>query len=64
MTAQKKAQKKYEKTKRGELILKINLSSSDDSEEWEKIKNWLVKKGDGTAKQGLYKLAKENGVIK
>jgi len=61
-TAQQKAHKKYEAEKRGPVVLRVQMSASDDPVEWEKIKQWLITQG-GSAKQGIYKLAKKNKII-
>lgn len=62
LTAQQRARKKYEKEKRGKVVLRVQLSSSDNKDEWERIKQNLVKKY-GTAKQGIYELAKKDNLI-
>jgi hypothetical protein len=62
-SALKRAQAKYEKTTRGAVVLRVQLSGGDNLEEWEKIKEWLIDKG-GNAKAGIYQLAKDNNVIK
>ena len=61
-TAARKANAKYE-TKRGKVIMRVQLSLSDDNKEWERIRNDLVQRY-GSAKQGIYeiyKIAKEKG---
>ena len=62
LTAQQRARKKYEKEKRGKVVLRVQLSSSDNKDEWERIKQNLVEKY-GTAKQGIYELAKKDNLI-
>ena len=54
---------KYEKEAERKQILNIGTSASDDPVEWECIKAWLLNKGDGNAKEGLKKIAEENGVV-
>lgn len=61
-TAQQRANKKYNATKRGEVVMRVQLTPSDDTAEWELIKAWLVKEG-GNVKAGLYKLAKRNKIV-
>ncbi len=64
-TPTQKAKLKYEKEKRGKVVLRVQLSASDDQEEWERIKNDLVDVF-GTAKNGVYELhknAKKRGVF-
>jgi hypothetical protein len=61
--AGKAKQAKYEGTANRKQVLSIRTSKGDDNKEWELIVEWLQSEGDGTAKDGLYQLAKKNGVI-
>jgi hypothetical protein len=54
---------KYEGTANRKQVLSIRTSKGDDNEEWDSIVEWLQGEGDGTAKDGLYQLAKKNGII-
>lgn len=54
---------KYEGTANRKQVLSIRTSKGDDNEEWGSIVEWLQSEGDGTAKDGLYQLAKKNGII-
>jgi hypothetical protein len=54
---------KYEETAKRKQILSIRTSKSDDVQEWDAIVNWLQEIGNGSAKEGLYKLAKKNEII-
>lgn len=54
---------KYEETAKRKQVLSIRTSKGDDLKEWDKIVSWLQKQGDGTAKDGLYQLAKKHKVI-
>jgi len=55
---------KYEETAKRKQVLSIRTSKGDDTAEWDTIVTWLKDQGDdGTAKDGLYKLAKKSGVI-
>jgi hypothetical protein len=54
---------KYEESANRKQVLSIRTSKNDDPVEWNKIIEWLKKEGGGTAKNGLYKLAKDKQVI-
>ena len=54
---------KYEDSANRKQVLSIRTSKADKVEEWDSIVTWLQEQGDGTAKDGLYQLAKKNGVI-
>lgn len=54
--------KKYEKTGRGKVIMRVQLSKSDNAQVWEDIKAGLVEKY-GSAKEGIYQLAKKDKII-
>lgn len=62
LTPEQKAKKKYEAEKRGKVILRVQLSSTDDPVVWEKIRDGLVERY-GSAKDGIYELAKKDGLI-
>lgn len=53
---------KYEKTGRGKVIMRVQLSKSDDVQMWEDIKKGLVEKY-GSAKEGIFQLAKKDKII-
>jgi translation initiation factor 2 alpha subunit (eIF-2alpha) len=57
-----KAQAKYEKEKRGKVVVKVALSSSDDPAEWQAIADGLKDKY-GTVKNAIREIAKEKGII-
>jgi hypothetical protein len=60
---QQRAHKKYEQEKRGKVVMRVQLSASDDSDEWEQIKQDFVNRY-GSAKQAVYELhakAKKDG---
>lgn len=60
---QQRAHIKYEKEKRGKVVMRVQLTPNDDSEHWGQLKNDLVKKY-GSAKQAIYELhakAKKDG---
>jgi hypothetical protein len=62
---QQRAHTKYEQEKRGKVVMRVQLTSNDDSEHWELIKNDLVKKY-GSAKHAIHELhakAKKEGVF-
>ncbi|MFT7009510.1 MAG: hypothetical protein ACJAXJ_004059 [Colwellia sp.] len=62
---QQRAHNKYEQEKRGKVVMRVQLTSNDDSEHWEQIKDDLVAKY-GSAKQAIYELhakAKKDGVF-
>ena len=62
-TPQQLAHIKYEKEKRGKVVMRVQLTPSDDAEHWEQIKNDFVAKY-GSTKQAIFELhtkAKENG---
>lgn len=61
--AYKARQTKYEDSAKRKQVLSIRTSKGDDNKEWDSIVKWLQSEGDGTAKDGLYQLAKKNGVI-
>lgn len=54
---------KYEGSAKRKQVLSIRTSKADKVEEWDSIIAWLQGEGDGTAKDGLYQLAKKNGII-
>jgi hypothetical protein len=54
---------KYEETAQRKQLLSIRSSKADNLKEWELIIKWLKKNGEGKAKDGLYKLAKDNHII-
>jgi hypothetical protein len=54
---------KYEGSANRKQVLSIRTSKADKVEEWDSIVEWLQSEGDGTAKDGLYQLAKKNGII-
>lgn len=62
LTPAEKAKAKYEAEKRGRVIMRVQLSSSDDEAAWEKIRDGLVAKY-GSAKDGIYALAKKDGLL-
>jgi hypothetical protein len=53
---------KYESSASRNQVLSIRTSKADKVEEWDSIVKWLQSEGDGTAKDGLYQLAKKNGL--
>lgn len=60
----------YELSAKRKQVLSIRTSKGDNTEEWDAIVDWLKVKGSpssksdsGNAKDGLYNLAKENGII-
>ena len=60
---QQRAHTKYEKEKRGKVVMRVQLTPSDDSEHWEQIKTDLVNRY-GSAKQAIHELhakAKKDG---
>lgn len=57
-----RARAKYEKERRGKVVMRVQLSANDDAEEWEKIRKNMVKKY-GSAKDAIYELAKKDGLI-
>lgn len=62
-TSQQRAHTKYEKEKRGKVVMRVQLTPSDDSDHWEQIKTDLVNRY-GSAKQAIYELhakAKKDG---
>lgn len=62
LTPEQRAKAKYEAEKRGRVIMRVQLSSSDDEAAWEKIRAGLVERY-GSAKDGIYQLAKKDGLI-
>jgi len=54
---------KYEASAARKQVLSIRTSKTDNIDEWDSIVTWLQSEGDGTAKDGLYQLAKKNGII-
>jgi hypothetical protein len=61
--ASKAKQTKYESSANRKQVLIIRTSKTDKVEEWDSIVTWLKSEGDGSAKDGLYQLAKKNGII-
>jgi hypothetical protein len=61
--ASKAKQTKYESSAKRKQVLSIRTCKGDKIEEWDSIVTWLKSEGDGTAKDGLYQLAKKNGII-
>lgn len=61
-TTRAKARAKYEKEKRGKVVVKIALSSSDDPAEWQAITSGLKDKYS-TVKNAIREIAKEKGII-
>lgn len=62
-TSAQSAKSKYEVEKRGKVVMRVQLSTSDNSDEWEQIKQDFVNKY-GSAKQAIYELhakAKKDG---
>jgi translation initiation factor 1 (eIF-1/SUI1) len=62
-TAQQRANIKYETEKRGKVVMRVQLTPSDDNAHWEQIKKDFVKKY-GSAKQAIHELhakAKKEG---
>lgn len=62
LTPAEKAKRKYEAEKRGKVVLRVQLSSTDDAVQWERIRDGLVAKY-GSAKDGIYALAKKDGLL-
>jgi hypothetical protein len=54
---------KYEGSAKRKQVLSIRTSKADKAKEWDSIVEWLQGEGDGTAKDGLYQLAKKNGIV-
>jgi translation initiation factor 2 alpha subunit (eIF-2alpha) len=61
-TALKKAQAKYENERRGKVVVKVALSTTDDADEWQAITDGLKEKY-GTVKNAIREMAKEKGII-
>ena len=61
-TPAQRARAKYEKERRGKVVFRVQLALSDNEAEWLQLKNALVKKY-GSAKQGVYMLAKKDKLI-
>jgi hypothetical protein len=61
--AGKPKQTKYESSAKRKQVLSIRTSKTDKVEEWDSIVSWLKSEGDGTAKDGLYQLAKKTGLF-
>lgn len=62
LTPAEKAKRKYEAEKRGKVVLRVQLSSTDDAVQWEKIRDGLVERY-GSAKDGIYQLAVKDGLL-
>jgi hypothetical protein len=54
---------KYEGTANRKQVLSIRTSKADKAKEWDSIVEWLQGEGDGTAKDGIYQLAKKNEIV-
>lgn len=65
LTPEKKKRRKYELEKRGKVMIRVQLSGSDgdaEEEQWAKIRDGLRSKY-GSAKQGIFELAKRDKII-
>jgi hypothetical protein len=59
------ARDKYEKESRGKVLMRVQLTKNDNTEDWETVKSDITTKF-GSAKEGifaLYMLAKNSGVF-
>ena len=62
VTPLQESRQNYEKNKRGKVVMRVQLTPSDNEEEWIKIKEWLVS-NYGESKKGIYELAKKAGAL-
>jgi hypothetical protein len=65
LTSTQKSKAKYEDEGRGKVLMRVQLSKSDNTEDWETAKKEITNKF-GSAKEGifaLYMLAKNSGVF-
>lgn len=66
LTPDRRKRRKYEREKRGPVVMRVQLSGSEGEEaqtQWKQIRDGLKAKY-GSAKQGIFELAKKDGLLK